>query len=75
MNIDNTLIQAVVVAGVILLLILWICLPFAVFGVKRRLDRIIRLLEQQQSAPQPERRTDPNHLYRARCADRSAGNP
>ncbi|MGY0708744.1 hypothetical protein [Bordetella bronchiseptica] len=58
MNIDNTLIQAVVVAGVIFLLILWICLPFAVFGVKRRLDRIIRLLEQQQSAPQPERRTD-----------------
>ncbi|MGZ9981526.1 hypothetical protein ACXXCT_08660 [Bordetella bronchiseptica] len=58
MNIDNTLIQAVVVAGAILLLILWICLPFAVFGVKRRLDRIIRLLEQQQSAPQPERRND-----------------
>ncbi|MFU1957729.1 hypothetical protein [Bordetella bronchiseptica] len=58
MNIDNTLIQAVVVAGVILLLILWICLPFAVFGVKRRLDRIIRLLEQQQVA-QSGRRAEP----------------
>jgi len=58
MNIDNTLIQAVVVAGVILLLILWICLPFAVFGVKRRLDRIIRLLEQQQVAQRTEPNTD-----------------
>ncbi|KCV32203.1 hypothetical protein ACLRAE_19635 [Bordetella bronchiseptica] len=58
MNIDNTLIQAVVVAGVIFLLILWICLPFAVFGVKRRLDRIIRLLEQQQVAQRTERSTD-----------------
>lgn len=58
MNIDNTLIQAVVVAGIILLIILWICLPFAVFGIKRRLDRIIRLLEQQQRTQQGGRRTE-----------------
>lgn len=31
----------------VLLLILWIALPFAVFGIKKRLDRIIKLLEQQ----------------------------
>lgn len=31
----------------VVLAILWICLPFAVFGVKDRLDKIIKLLEQQ----------------------------
>lgn len=31
----------------VVLAILWICLPFAVFGMKKRLDRIIFLLEQQ----------------------------
>lgn len=31
----------------IFLSILWILLPFAVFGIKRRLDRVILLLEEQ----------------------------
>lgn len=40
----------VIVALIALLIaILWIALPFAVFGIKSRLDRIIQLLEQQRS--------------------------
>lgn len=33
----------------IITLVLWIFLPFAVFGIKERLDRIIRLLERHGS--------------------------
>jgi hypothetical protein len=35
---------AMVMLGVVLL-ILWIALPFAVFGIKTRLDQMLRLLE------------------------------
>ena len=31
----------------VITLVLWIFLPFAVFGIKDRLDRIIRLLERR----------------------------
>jgi hypothetical protein len=35
------------VALAVVVLILWICLPFAVFGVKPLLQRQVELLEQQ----------------------------
>ena len=41
--------------------VLWIALPFGVFGVKKRLDRIIGLLEDQwQGAPRSERSGEPS---------------
>ena len=42
---------ALVAAGivfVIILLILWTILPFAIFGIKKRLDRIIALMESRR---------------------------
>ena len=41
--------------------VLWIALPFGVFGVKKRLDRIIGLLEnQRQGAPRSEGSGEPS---------------
>ena len=37
------------------LVVLWFTLPFAVFGIKRRLDRMIGLLEAQEGAAHPTR--------------------
>jgi hypothetical protein len=45
------------------LVVLWFTLPFAVFGIKRRLDRMIDLLEAQGrsgGAEHPNRSTDPS---------------
>lgn len=33
----------------IFLVILWIILPFAIFGIKKRLDRIIALMESRRA--------------------------
>lgn len=38
----STLLLLAVLFGIVLS-ILWICLPFAVFGVKKRLDELIKL--------------------------------
>jgi hypothetical protein len=41
-------------ATVAVLIVLWIALPFAVFGIKRRLDRLIDLMEERgTTAPPP----------------------
>ena len=37
-------------ALVFLVLFLWMCTPFAIFGVKRRLDRMTALLEEISAA-------------------------
>ena len=37
-------------------IVLWIALPFGVFGVKKRLDRIIGLLENQRQGALTKRR-------------------
>ncbi len=39
--------SVVLVLFLVVLAVLWICLPFALFGVKGRLDKIIKLREQR----------------------------
>jgi hypothetical protein len=50
-EIVETFLGILVLLGILFmafLLVLWAILPFAVFGIKKRLDRVIELLEKDQ---------------------------
>ncbi len=62
--------QVVLWAALVLVTLLWIGLPFAVFGIKRRLERIRRTLEEtnrlletlgESRAPPPESEERPSN--------------
>ncbi|MBX5463717.1 MAG: hypothetical protein IRZ28_21850 [Steroidobacteraceae bacterium] len=56
MDLVQPIFLALAVAFGVILVISWICLPFALFGIKGRLDNIIRLMEQERDKKQ---RVDP----------------
>jgi len=48
----NNISTTILIAGMIfylVMMILWLILPFALFGIKGRLDRIIELMEQERA--------------------------
>lgn len=58
MDVQTGLVLALLLAAVVLL-VLWVVLPFLVLGVSRRLDRIQVLLQQQlELLRQAQRRDD-----------------
>lgn len=48
----NNISTTILIAGTIfyvVMMVLWLILPFALFGIKGRLDKIIRLMEQERA--------------------------